>query len=381
MFALLEALKKSRYETAVFSMQDENNLPSKQDKYFIKKVDLHKFNLINIFKFFYNYDAVKRLKILIQEEKPDIAHLHNIAHQFSPAIITILKKAGIPVVQTLHDYKLVCPNAMLFTKNKHCEKCRNGKYYNCFFNKCMKDSWLKSFMGMCEAYLWNRFLKVYDSVDVFIAPSHYMKDKCVSFGIPKEKIKIIYNFLDFKSEEGIPAFSQEKYILYYGRLSREKGIDTLLQAMEKIKPEIKLKIVGAGPDYRHLEKLIEKAGLKERVSLLGPKYADSLTEIIRNAYAIILPSVWAENMPYCLLEPMAMGKIVVAAEAGGMPEIIRNGKNGFLFPIKDDNVLASRINKLEQHDFSLIGKEAKKTILNLNSKEYMWELEGIYRSF
>ncbi|MCK5511101.1 glycosyltransferase family 4 protein [Candidatus Parcubacteria bacterium] len=377
-FDLSEILKKNGHKIIPFSMQDDNNLPSKYTKYFIKKVDLNKFNLINILKFFYNYDAVKRLKKLIKYEKPDIAHLHNIAHQFSPEIIRILKKNNIKIAQTLHDYKLICPNAKLFAHNQNCEKCQGGKYYNCLKRKCVKNSYLKSFMAALEAYLWNRLLKVYNKVDMFIAPSKFMRDKCADFGVPEEKIKVVYNFYDAPVNGEIEVKNTEKYILYYGRLSKEKGVDVLLEAMRSVKGEFKLKIVGSGPEYKHLERQINKFNLQDRVSLLGPKYGKDLQIIINQAMVVVLPSLWPENMPYCLLEPMAIGKTMIVSRVGGMTEIIKDKENGFSFAPGDFNVLANIINNLEKFDYKKIGEEAKETIKKLNSKNHYQKILKVY---
>ncbi|MCK4539559.1 glycosyltransferase family 4 protein [Candidatus Parcubacteria bacterium] len=378
LFDLSEILKKNGHKIVPFSMQNDNNLPSNHAKYFIKEVGLNKFNLINIFKFFYNYDAVNRLKKLIKDEKPDIAHLHNIAHQLSPAIIRVLKRHNIPIVQTLHDYKLICPNAKLFVDNKNCEKCRGGKYYNCLKNKCMKDSYLKSFMAVLEAYLWNRLIKIYDRVDVFIAPSKFMRDKCVDFGVPAEKIRVAYNFYDAPVNNQMELASDEKYVLYYGRLSKEKGVDVLLEAMKSVKHGIKLKIVGPGPEYKNLEEKISKFNLQDRVFLLGPKYGGDLQTIINQAIAVIVPSLWPENMPYCLLEPMAIGKIVIVSRVGGMTEIIKNQKNGFSFEPENFQALTKIINNLQNFNQEEIGKRAMETIKRLNSKKHYQEILKIY---
>lgn len=378
LFGLSKILKRKGHDVVVFSMKEDSNLPSKYEKYFIDKVDLNKFSIKNIFKFFYNYDAIKKLKKIIQDEKPDIAHLHNIAHQFSPAIISVLKKNNIPVVQALHDYKLICPNAILFSKNKVCEKCRGGKYYNCLANKCMKDSWLKSFLGMAEAYLHNSVLKSYQNVDMFIAPSKYMKDKCVSFGIPEEKIKVIYNFLDFKDFDKSEIAELENYILFYGRLSGEKGIETVLMAMKNLKSDINFKIVGSGPDYKKLADKISALDLSKRVEMLGPKYGDELDVIIRKAKAVVIPSLWPENMPYCLLESMASAKVAIVAKSGGMPELIRDRENGFIFEPGNYKKLANIIDNLAYLDLREIGRKAKKSIEHLNANSHYRQIINLF---
>lgn len=367
LFGLIKVLKRKGHDVAVFSMKGDSNLSSKYEKYFIEAVDLNKFSFKDVFKFFYNYDARRKLKKIIQDEKSDIAHLHNIAHQFSPAIISVLKKNNILVVQTLHDYKLICPNAMLYSKNRICEKCRGKKYYNCLKNRCLKNSWAKSLLAMLEAYLYNRFLKIYDQVDMFIAPSRFMKDKCVQFGIPEEKIKVIYNFLDFKEYADLKAGETDNYILFYGRLSEEKGITTVLEALKKTKSDINFKIVGAGPDYKKLSERIISLDLSSRVELLGPKYGDELKEIIKKAKAVVLPSLWPENMPYCLLESMASGKAVIVAKSGGMPELIKDRENGFLFEPGNSDKLASIIDNLAYLDLNEIGRKAVKSIAHLNA--------------
>ena len=322
-FELSKLLEDHGHEVIQFSMADDKNYYSKYSQYFIKPVDLDKFNLINIIKFFYNYEAVKNLKKLIKDERPDIAHLHNIAHQISPAIIKVLKNHKIPIIQTLHDYKLICPNAKLYSRGLICEQCRGGRYYNCFLKKCSHNSWTKSFLAMSEAYLNNKILKYYNSVDLFIAPSQFMKNICVKFYIPENKIKLIYNFIGAETEavEDIMEKNEPAYLLYFGRLSEEKGIDVLLAALKILNNKIKLKIAGAGPDYKKCQSLIAQYKLNAQAELVGPKYGAELRQIIKQAKAIIIPSLWPENLPYSALEALALGKIIIASHMGGLPEI------------------------------------------------------------
>ncbi|MFA6306380.1 MAG: glycosyltransferase family 4 protein [Patescibacteria group bacterium] len=376
MFDITQILEQKGHAVIPFSMQDPRNKTSEYDKYFISEVDLNKFSLKNIVKFFWNYDAVRKLEILIRNEKPDIAHLHNIAHQFSPAIIYVLKKHKIPVVQTLHDYKLICPNYKLFNKNKACLKCLNGKYYNCFLGECVKNSYLKSFLAMLEAYLY-KWLRTYALVDLFIAPSQFMKDKCVESGIKEEKIKILRHFVDDKyfsinSEVG-------DYLLYFGRLSDEKGVDILFRAMRETNSGQRLKIVGAGPDYEKYKLKILDSRLSEKVELCGPKYDDELIGIVKQAKAIIMPSVWPENMPYSLLEAMAMGKVVIASRIGGMAEVINDKANGFLFRAGGEKELASIMNNLGNCNLEKIGEMARESASRNKKDEYCESLLRIYQ--
>ena len=382
-FDLSEELEKQGHEVIFFSMLDPKNKESKYQEYFIKNVDLHKFNFINIVKFFYNYEAVRNLKKLIEIEKPDIAHLHNIAHQFSPVIINVLKKHKIPVVQTLHDYKLICPNAKLYVDSKLCEKCNGGKYYQCFANKCMHNSRPKSFLGMLEAYLYQNILKSYQKIDLFLAPSQFMKDICVRFGVSEQKVKTIYNFIP-EGFVGFENLNKEKtkrpeginsYLLYFGRISEEKGIDVLLDALSLADNKINLKIAGEGPDLEKIKNKIKNNNLSERVDVLGHKTGEELKNLILNSKAVVMPSLWHENMPFSLIETLALKCPVIISRVGGMPELIKEGFNGLTFKSGNIPELAQKIDLLSKMNFDL----SKQDGLLLNIKEHAREVFKIYQ--
>ncbi len=388
-FAVSDLLEKNEHEVMHFSMQSGNNKPNRYSKYFTDYIDLHKFNLKNIIKFFYNYNAVRRLKKLIKEEKPDIAHLHNIAHQLTPAIIKVLKKNNIKVVQTLHDYKLICPNAKLYNKNGNCQKCLGGKYYNCFLNSCMHDSYVKSFLGMTEAYLNNKFFKYYQNVDLFIAPSRFMKEMSVRLGVPEEKIKVLYNFL---SDEWLNKAktvnlhnndSGDEYFLYFGRLSREKGINTVLRALKKINDKsIKFFIAGTGPGEKEIRDTISKLNLFDRVNLLGFKSGAELDGLIAEARFVVMPSLWPENMPYSMLESLAMSKIIIASKVGGITELIDDKENGYLYQTGDVDELVSCINDFcdkGENDLNNMSQNARKKITLFNHNDHYRDLHDIYK--
>ena len=373
-FELEKLLREKGHIVIPFSMQDSRNNQSKYDKYFIKKIDLDKFRIKNIIKFFYNYEAVRNLKKLIKNEKPDIAHLHNIAHHLSPAIIKTLEKYNIPVIQTLHDYKLICPNYRLFTQNKVCARCKGGKYFNCYKYKCVKDSRLKSLLASLEAYINN---KIYTKVDLFIAPSQYMRNKCIEFGVPGEKIKTIYNFLNNENKPSEFINSNNDYLLYFGRISNEKGINVLIDAVKDI--NIKLKIVGTGPEVENLKFKISNFKLNN-IEILGPKYGEELNELIRNARAVVMPSIWPENMPYSLLESLAFNVPVIVSNIGGMPEVIKDRVNGYLFKTGDKEDLKDKIEKIDEINHDDLVK-CNQEVLNKNSQEkYYQKIEEVYLS-
>lgn len=378
-FEIADMLRKAGHTIIPFSMQDGANTHSRYEKYFAAKVDVNKFSFKDIVKFFYNYDAVKKLEKLAEKEKPDIAHLHNIYHQLSPAIIKVLKKHNVPVVLTLHDYKIICPNYKLYTKNQYCTQCKGGKYYNCLKNRCLKDSYLKSFMAAVEAYLNNRIMKYYDLVDLFVSPSYYLRDRCLEFGLAKKRIKVLQNFIDTQKFKPGPAGTKQDYLLYFGRLSAEKGIETAVTAMGMVADRsLRLKIVGSGPDHANIKNLIEVLNIGDRVELAGPKYGDELKEMITRAKAILIPSLWPENMPFSMLEALSSGQIVIASRTGGMPEIIKDHENGFLFEPGDSTGLAHRIDELDRSDLDKISTSARQSILGLAKEKHIQELLNIY---
>ncbi len=373
-FDLMKLLESSGHKAVPFSMNDSRNEMTPYQKYFIDKVELDKFSVRNIIKFFYNYDAVRRLKKAIKEEKPDIAHLHNIAHQMSPAIIRVLKRNNIPVIQTLHDYKIVCPNYRLFSKNEVCFKCKGGKFYNCAMRKCMNGSRLKSILAAIEAYL-NK--DIYKQVDLFIAPSEFMKKICVEGGIPENKIRVMRNFVSPSFMTAGIENKPEDYFFYYGRLSGEKGIDILLEATKK--ENFNLKIAGVGPDHERLKSEIKNWKLEDRVELIGPKYGEELKKLIGGARAVIVPSIWPENMPLNILESMFLGRPVIASMIGGIPEIIKDGKTGFLFEPGNVDSLLSKIREISADDFSRMGLDARNDIAGLKGDEYCRGLCLLYK--
>jgi len=332
-FDTAELLASHGHEVAFFSMKHPENLPTEWSKYFIDQIDYQ--NETNLFKkitavinIFYNFRARKNLEELINEFKPDVAHLHNIYHQLSPSIISVLKKHNIPVIMTLHDYKLICPNYNLYASGQIWEKSKPDKFYQAFLSKAVKNSYLKSFICAVEAYshkLWG----IYGQIDLFISPSNFLIKKFEEFGF-KNKIIYLPHALLIKNIK-ISDGAKGKYILYYGRLSQEKGIGDLIKAFSLLGTGIKLYILGDGPMKKDLGLLVEWLGLLQRVKFISHKTGDELWQIVNGAEFIVMPSRWYENAPYGVLEAMALGKTVICPHLGGLAEIIQNGFNGFLY--------------------------------------------------
>ena len=376
-------------------MQDKNNDPTPYSKYFTLHFDLNEktgfFGKINqASKIIYNFEAKNKIEELIKNEKPEIAHLHNFYHYLSPSIISPLKKHKIPVVMTLHDYKMICPNYKLFTKGKVCEKCKEGKYYNCTLNKCLKNSFSASLVATTEAYL-HKFLKSYEKIDMFIAPSFFMKNKCVEFGIPEEKIKVIRNIIDTESmiKEIDYSLKEKNYLLYCGRLSEEKGINDLIQAVseldeKKMLGENELLIVGKGPEEEKLRKIVADLKLENKVKFLGFKFGKELFNIIRQSKFVVVPSAWYENASMVIVESELCKKPLIVSDLGGSQESIIEGENGLIFEAGNIEELSQKIKEmldLSSEEREIIGQRGFSNALKINDDEKIYqEIMDVYNS-
>ena len=334
-----------------FSVHNEKNFLTPYDKYFIKGIDYKElYKKISLksaieasIKSIYSIEAKKKLKLLLQENKVDIAQLNNITSYQTPSIIPVLNKAKIPIVWRILDYRLICPNSTFLSNDKTCEACFKHKYYNCVIKKCKKNSLLASSLLAIESYAYY-LLPFYKKVDMFLFQSEFSRDMFVKFGFDKRKTHIIENPYDFNNIE--PNFQGKNYILYFGRLSKEKGIHTLLKAMKTL-PEIELKIVGDGPDFKDYVNYVNEQSLSN-VSFLGPKWDNELAPIIKDCEIVIVPSEWYEASPYVVLQAFSFGKPVVASNLGGLKDMIVKDENGLLFEPGNENSLAQTIHDLFQ---------------------------------
>ncbi len=383
-FDNIHMLESHGHQVAHFAMQDDRNEPSEWAKYFVRNVNYNNKNcnwlrrLRDAIDLVYSFEAKSKISALADTFKPDIAHLHNIYHQLSPSIIPPLKKRDIPIVLTLHDYKLICPNHSLVANGKICEKCINGGYYHNIFQKCVKQSFAQSVLGAIEMY-FHHFAGTYlKNVDIFIAPSEFMRQIMNKGGVPADKIVTLHNSLHPELYE--PKFEPGEYFVYVGRLSEEKGVMTLLRAAELLKG-VRFVIVGDGLMMEEMRQFASDHGL-EKVEFRGRQEPKQVKEILKYARALVLPSEWYENCPMTVLEAFAMGKPAIGARIGGIPELIDDGINGLLFESGDYEDLANKVLSLHQ-DPKLaenLGIEGRKSLeTRFSSEAYYEKLTAIYK--
>jgi glycosyltransferase involved in cell wall biosynthesis len=359
---LRELLEKNGEEVVVFSMQDKRNYPSIYEKYFVSYVEFGKLNIksiLNFFRIIYSCEAKRKISALIKKEKPEVAHLHLFYHHLSPSILSALKKANIPTVMTLHDWKAICPNYSLFTEGASCERCKGGRYIECAKHRCIHNSRAQSIWASFEAYL-HHAKKYYENyIDLYIAPSEFVKDKFVEFGWPENKIRVLPHFLPLGFsilDEVLPAPVKPRFACV-GRLSKEKGIDRLVQWWIKNNEQSELEIFGDGPLSGNIKKLINDSGINN-IHLRGQMPREKVYEAIQNITAVIVPSVGYETFGLSVIESMARGLPVVASNRGALSELISASGAGILFDWDKDN-LKDALNK------------SSDTKLRINALNYM----------
>ncbi len=347
LFSLQDLLDGNGHETIPFAMSHPNNVKTPYSKYFVSQVDLEKPTLSwnglrAAGRVIYSFEAERKLRALIRAAKPDIAHVHNIYHQLSPSVLKVLKQEKIPVVQTLHDYAYLSPSYGLFDHGAVCERVKKRRYWKAVLHRCVKNSFLASTLDAFAYSFHSTFGLDERLVNRLIAPSEFVKNKFAEWGRNVFKMEVVPHFIDASLYE--PNYPAGEEIVYVGRLSEEKGIGTLLAAMEKI-PQVRLKVIGAGPMEKKLKDFCELAGLKN-VRFLGELEHTKVMAEIANARFTVIPSCSYETFGYLTIESYAMGKPVIASRIGGLAETVIDGETGILVKPGDAADLAQAIGKL-----------------------------------
>lgn len=339
------------HEVYYFSQENNKNFTSKSLKYFIKEINFFGNSCLKSFfsipRFFYSFEAKNNISRLLIDLKPDIAHIHLYKANLTSSILPELKKHKIPVIITLHDYDMLCPqNLMLDGKMNICSKCVTGSALNCIIYKCNRNNFLFSCISSFEFFFRTTFFPFEKYFNKIIAVSKFGQKLHQESGKFRSEIYHLYNFYpnielnEINKTKGI-------YFLYFGRLSKEKGLMTLYSAwISKIRGSV-LKIVGIGEMYNEMRILTSN---NSNIELLGFKSGNELNTLIRDASFVIVPSEWYENNPLTIIEAYANGKPVIGSKIGGIPEIIDDGNTGYLFEMKSVQELSNKISIAENID-------------------------------
>lgn len=340
MFQERDFLLREGHAVVDFSMRDERNFASEQAGYFVSRQDYRGGGglgkLRSALSFVHSPEAVRKIGALIEATRPDLVHCHNIYHQLTPSIIGAAKAHGVPVALTLHDYKPVCPAYTRLRDGRPCSGCLGGDFGNVLRHRCAEGSLGKSALLYAEAAVQRR-LGNYEKVDRFIAPSRFMAES-VAHRIPAERIALLYNGVDMANTPA--AEGSAGHVLFLGRLSHEKGVETLLRAHAAAGGRWPLTVAGSGP------LLDDMKAQYTRATFAGHLAGDRLRQALVGAAVVVVPSEWYENCPMSVLEAMANGKPVVGSRMGGIPELVADGETGLLFEAGNVAELGACIGRL-----------------------------------
>ncbi|MGH9773797.1 MAG: glycosyltransferase family 4 protein [Candidatus Acidiferrales bacterium] len=296
--------------------------------------------LTSIGKAFWATDSRRDIFRILQQEKPSVVHVHNTFFMISPSIYSACNESGVPVVQTLHNYRMLCPAANFFRAERACEECAERGLWRGVLHGCYRDSRAATAaVGMMLGL--HRALGTWTAgVDCYIALSNFAREKFIAGGIPQRKIVVKPNFV---SPDPGPGKGNREYALFVGRLSAEKGPGTLLDAWERLQSDIPLVMIGDGPLSAELKSRAQKLRLSHRITFLGRLAREETIAAMQRARFLILPSRCYENFPMSICEAFACGTPVICSRMGSMQEIVEDGRTGFHFSPGDADDLAGKV--------------------------------------
>jgi len=361
-----DLLESRGHDVAYFSTKSQYNYPTSYSEFFINDVDALKLNFVEQLAFMprklYSRQSGQNLRQLIDIFKPDLAHIHLYKGGLTAAILPVLRKRKIPVVITLHDYSLLCPRNIMIDANGHiCERCLTATRLNCVYHRCNRKNLYYSIVNYIEFALNNNIFnpKNYFNKIICVSKFNYLKHSVHPlFG---ERFLHLYNFYPLLSNS-IPNTLKGNYFLFYGRLAPEKGVMTLLDTWKRLPKDVHLKIIGEGAMSAMIKDEIECNNLSN-IEFLGFRKGEELFEFIRNASFVLVPSEWYENNPLTIVEAYSSGKPVIGSNIGGIPELIIEGKTGYLFEMGNSIELEKKINEA----------------LNMSDNAYLEMSETAYR--
>lgn len=363
------------YEVAFFSMHYPENEESRYSSYFAPQVDFSggvRDKISAVKRILGMGDVVSRFKRILADFRPDVVHLNNIHSYISPVVGALAKKAGCRVVWTLHDYKLLCPAYACLRGGEPCELCYSDKS-QVLKHRCMKGSLAASALAYIEAKKWNRGT-LERFTDAFVCPSAFMRDKMLMGGFNADKLKVVCNFIDpvkIDRLSSLDCTQKADYYAYVGRLSQEKGVETLLKAASEL--PYKLKVAGGGPLAEEMKDKYAGAN----VQFLGHIDAEAVSELLAHARCVVTPSECYENNPLSVIESLCAGTPVVGARIGGIPELVKP-ENGLTYTPKSVKELSACICKVMEsadYDYASIARASRKAF---SAEVHMSLLEKVY---
>jgi glycosyltransferase involved in cell wall biosynthesis len=333
LFDLIEQMNQRGHQTALFSMDHRRTSAFKGRSYLVPHVDFKDTSAGFLKKIrmaahaLYSHSVQRAMRKCVADFLPDVAHIRGIYHHLSPSILWELKQSGIPVLYHVNDFKILCPTYNFVADGRVCERCSHGAFHNAVSKSCYGGPRSSAIVLAAEAYL-HKWLRTYEScVDLFLAPSKFVRTKLIASGLPASRIEVLPHFQALPHEESFT--SDEGYVLYFGRLSSEKGVDDLLRAMTRL-PHIPLVIAGEGPERNRLELLAKELGLSLTL-FTGMIQGEKLQKLIAACRFSVFPSHAFETLGKSILESYSWGKPVIASDLGSRREFVEAGVTGLLY--------------------------------------------------
>jgi len=317
------------------------------------------------------------MEAVLADFRPDVVHLHNIYHQLSPSILQPVRRRGIAAVMTLHDYKLSCPTYRFMDHGEICERCLPHRFWEPVVRRCNGGSAAASALNAVEMTL-HTFGRAYAPIGIFACPSQFLLGKMRQGKVFPDRLRWIPNFVDL--EAFTPKQEAGGDVVFAGRLSQEKGVDVLVEAVAA-RADLRLDVAGDGPSRASLEALADERGASDRIRFHGRLPTDTLQALLRSASVAAVPSRWYENMPLAVLEAFASGLPVVGTSLGGVPELIDPGVDGQIVPPNDPGALGEALAGLvgdPKEAFAMGRRGREKAEREFAPDVHMERLNGLY---
>lgn len=341
-FNIKEVLERHGHDVVPFSVKSRRNLPNDYERYFLDIVDdevyfaqakkkTPRMILKSFARMFYSFEAKRKFKQILRDTKPDLIYIMQMHNKISPSIVDAARSMNVPVVHRISDFQYMCPNALFYNDEIGvCEDCLRGKRMSCLKYKCVLHSTVYSCIKMMAKW-YHDVSGVTKKIDAFIVPSSFTLDKLHEYGIPEEKLNHIPTFFNIK--EINPTVSYEKFVLFVGRIEKQKGLMTLVKAFEGT--QLCLKIIGFSNDGYEDELKAYLDGKQHCIEFLGRKSFEEIVPYLKSCFCTVVPSEWYDNFPNVILESFAYKKAVIATDFGSLPELVKDGETGLTFKYAD----------------------------------------------
>lgn len=371
-FNIKEILEKKGHEVIPFSIKSSRNLPNDYEKYFLDIVDDEvyfaqakksvKVILKSFTRMFYSFEAKRKFKQLLSDTKPDLVYIMQMHNKISPSIVDAAKEMHIPVVHRISDFQYMCPNALFYNDRKGvCEDCLKGKRLNCVKYRCVLNSPVYSAIKMAAKWLHD-VMKVTKKINAFVVPSSFTLEKLQEYGIPENKLFHIPTFFNLKEDN--PIVEYKPFILFVGRIEKQKGLMTLIKAFENT--DYNLKIIGFSNDGYEDELKNYLKDKKHNIEFLGRKSFEEIVPYLKSCLCTTVPSEWYDNFPNVILESFAYKKAVIATNFGSLPELVHDNQTGLTFKYADIQNFKEKIKYMFEHESEakLMGENGYNQILS-----------------